>query len=508
MTDFTWPQSGDWADAANFAFADRKENVVDYVEEGLNFTVDYVTPAVDISAGKAIVSDPSADSSNTGETRNNVAYAVWLNARSGVGLTDAAVNHIWMDAQVGSDDSPRIVVNTDNTQPTSHSIKIGEIDTSNDTSTELNRAPTGRFQSIGLSQGSNDEFEFDYDLSADELVLRDTENDVELFRQPKQGPMTFLQGIDAGSIEAPEDSYTQILNSAITSSSASGDTVGYTFAVNNSTGYALQGESDGSGGLTRIDHEFRDSAGSTLFSVRDAGPVEVNTTNLQLSAGGILRPPNTGADALNIDAAPVNIQGYGTTHLRVNRDAPVEILNTDFKLNNAVDLIQEWDSNPYIEQRHTNAGSRSRLYRYDTYAAIELSNDGGTSYTRYLQINQGGGPVEIRNADLDIDASQFLYIGGQKVAYSNGSSQNSYYIPNSSGAKTVIYDDYNSQNLMNWNEGGPIEVVNTNLEVVNTTGTEVIGVPVYATESDLPSASEGSIAYVSDTGQLYVEDGS
>ena len=380
MTDFTWPQSGDWADAANFAFADRKENVVDYVEEGLNFTVDYATPAVDISAGKAIVSESSADSSNTGETRNNVAYAVWLDARSGVGLTDAAVNHIWMDAQVGSDDSPRIVVNTDNTQPTSHSIKIGEIDTSNDTSTELNRAPTGRFQSIGLSQGSSNEFEFDYDLSADELVLRDTENNVELFRQPKQGPMTFLQGIDAGSIEAPEDSYTQILNSAVTSSSASGDTVGYTFAVNNSTGYALQGESDGSGGLTRIDHEFRDSSGSTLFSVRDAGPVEIQNADLNLNANLI-----------------TNIRSMSLSDANGNGD------------------------NWYLNE------SSSGGY-------LQIGIEGGQNY---LQIQQGN-PVEIRNANLDMNVNEITNVRHLRFADRDGDGSQWYATENGNDGRFAL----------------------------------------------------------------------
>ena len=36
---------------------------------------------------------------------------------------------------------------------------------------------------------------------------------------------------------------------------------------------------------------------------------------------------------------------------------------------------------------------------------------------------------------------------------------------------------------------------------------DTVDLPVYATEGDLPAASEGSIAYVSDTGEIYVEDG-
>lgn len=49
--------------------------------------------------------------------------------------------------------------------------------------------------------------------------------------------------------------------------------------------------------------------------------------------------------------------------------------------------------------------------------------------------------------------------------------------------------------------------VNGTLTVSNSTGSEVIQAPTYSTESDLPSEPEGSIAYVTGTGSLYVEDG-
>ena len=98
--------------------------------------------------------------------------------------------------------------------------------------------------------GSNTDFSWFYDSSTDELVLRDETNTVELIRQPKQGSTEFLQGADIGSIEAPEDSYTQIINSASTSAATSGDTVGYTFSVDNQTALSAVATADGSGGLS------------------------------------------------------------------------------------------------------------------------------------------------------------------------------------------------------------------------------------------------------------------
>jgi len=58
------------------------------------------------------------------------------------------------------------------------------------------------------------------------------------------------------------------------------------------------------------------------------------------------------------------------------------------------------------------------------------------------------------------------------------------------------------------NQNGPVKIQNTDLKIENSTGNEVIQVPVYQDTSDLPSKNEGSIAYVKNENQLYVEDGS
>ena len=58
------------------------------------------------------------------------------------------------------------------------------------------------------------------------------------------------------------------------------------------------------------------------------------------------------------------------------------------------------------------------------------------------------------------------------------------------------------------NVGGPVEVKNADLNVKNSSGTEIINVPVYQSTSDLPSKSEGSIAYVKNQDKLYIQDSS
>jgi hypothetical protein len=124
------------------------------------------------------------------------------------------------------------------------SDNIAELDTGSFNGAELG-------DDIELYFGAdNNDFSFFYESSSDELVIKDEANNVELIRQPKQGSTEFLQGADIGSIEAPEDSLTQVINSSVTSASTSGDTVGYTFAVDNISGLDVTGTSDGSGGLS------------------------------------------------------------------------------------------------------------------------------------------------------------------------------------------------------------------------------------------------------------------
>ena len=115
--------------------------------------------------------------------------------------------------------------------------------------TSTSPIPEGYFQKVG--------FQDDFDITIDngDLVIYD--DSVELVRIPKGDSTEFVQGIDAGSIEAPEDSFTQIINASSTSNASQGDLVGYTFSIDNQTGMAIVAESDGSGGVQNFVHELR-----------------------------------------------------------------------------------------------------------------------------------------------------------------------------------------------------------------------------------------------------------
>lgn len=118
-------------------------------------------------------------------------------------------------------------------------------------------------------------FTWSEDASGD-LVL--TDGNVELIRQPKAGATQFLQGADIGSIEAPEDSYTQVINSSVTSAASSGDTVGYTFAVDNKTLMSVSGDADGSGGTSSESVDIE--TGATVLNDLTVGGTVVEDSSL------------------------------------------------------------------------------------------------------------------------------------------------------------------------------------------------------------------------------------
>lgn len=117
--------------------------------------------------------------------------------------------------------------------------------------------------------GSNNDFSQRFDNVTGDWVLRDEDTGVDLIRQPKAGPTQFIQGADIGSIESPEDSFTQIVNASVTSALSSGDTVGYTFAVDNQSIFNVTADADGSGGITNqslnIQHDLNDSSNNLIW---------------------------------------------------------------------------------------------------------------------------------------------------------------------------------------------------------------------------------------------------
>ena len=131
----TGAPGGDAADAANFGALAQHDLLSDYKATGLSvFNVDYSGLTFDLTAGKAFIKDASALTAQTGQSRDRgVVYEVEVASRSGISLTDASVNEVYLDVDLNNDDSITVNVITDGSTPSTPYLKIAEIDTTNDT---------------------------------------------------------------------------------------------------------------------------------------------------------------------------------------------------------------------------------------------------------------------------------------------------------------------------------------------------------------------------------------
>jgi hypothetical protein len=145
VTDNVFPQAGDNDFAENFATWLGRGNVTDFVETGMTITPDYANDKIDISEGKAfVVIDEKTISSNS-ETRLVLDYAVTTEAVSNLSVNASTTNYVYLDGNVGSNDSPIFQVTDGPGSPEDDWLLIGTVDTDNDTTDELNRNPDADF---------------------------------------------------------------------------------------------------------------------------------------------------------------------------------------------------------------------------------------------------------------------------------------------------------------------------------------------------------------------------
>jgi len=142
MADYTLIQSGD-ADAAENVGALAGDTDRNGIVSGLGLSnYDAATPSVDVGAGKTVHVLDSAlaewtedDGTQQSEQRDQVQLVCHLDAQT-VSLTDGDVNHLYVEPNWDTDDSPAIVGNTTGSAPSTDALKIAEVDTANDTLSE------------------------------------------------------------------------------------------------------------------------------------------------------------------------------------------------------------------------------------------------------------------------------------------------------------------------------------------------------------------------------------
>ncbi|WP_323192422.1 hypothetical protein [Halostella sp. PRR32] len=164
MTDKHWPQDAgtglsqqsdrDWADAAHIAAAAHDANGTDFVVTGLGLTnPDYTNLTIDVDSGMAKIAVTNLSSRDHGDgvttTWDEASQVYSADARTGLALTDSDINEIWLDADQSSPDAVSVtVVDSSGSAPAAPALKIGEVDTTNDTTTQLNRDPDASFESV------------------------------------------------------------------------------------------------------------------------------------------------------------------------------------------------------------------------------------------------------------------------------------------------------------------------------------------------------------------------
>jgi len=101
--------------------------------DGCTFNVDYTVPEVTVSTGSVRLVDTNVNGGDQSWSTGAFIYEVDSQT---VSLTDETTNHIYIEVDRSADDTATIVVNTAGIRPSETSLKIGEVDTTNNTKSE------------------------------------------------------------------------------------------------------------------------------------------------------------------------------------------------------------------------------------------------------------------------------------------------------------------------------------------------------------------------------------
>lgn len=167
--------------------------------------------------------------------------------------------------------------------------------------------------------------------------------------------------------------------------------------------------------------KFVNADGTDALVVNDSGPIEM------LHNGTVLDPTSSGlTDGGSINSTTQTFRGYydsdGTTSITASG------VDASF-------------------QHVANSDGSSSL-------------DASVQATKLLSLNSGG-PVEVLNAELDLNSSNVINIRNLKMSHDNSRMHTS-----GSGTGSVgFHDRANGNTLLKANEGGPLEVRNSNLQL-------------------------------------------
>jgi len=464
VNDYTYPQDGDDNNAEAFAQMLGHEILVDYVRRGLDFTPDYATPELSVSDGLAVVSKSQGTLATTGETVYDVGYDVQLSAQT-VSLATDAVNYIYVDPQLNTDDSGQIVAETDTAQAPANGLRIGTVDTANDTSNETNRLISAR--SLELVSG------IQFDDSTSSITYDDASDSVR---------------VDAGS-ELDVTSGTVSLDDDLVATD--GETL-----WDESAGYIPQsqlqhasvtvaGNSVALGGATAIDHADLTSIGASDHHVRPTAGSGIadNADTFDVTTGAGVRIDGNGNVA--VDESTVDHDGLANISASDHHVRPTAREGLADNANN-FDVT-------------TGSGVR-----------IDANGNVATDHNNPLTVNAGSLDLALGNA-LTVNAGD-LAVNEGAISHDNigGVSASDHHVRPSAG--TALADNSNAFDVQYANGLGMDG--NDNLAVTTGAGVRIDGGADVAVDHNAPlTINTGSLdlalgnALTVNSGTLAVNEG-
>lgn len=507
----------DYADGAHLAALSHIPNATAFAPLSPSITADYTNLNADLTEAQYRIEASSVsgrDHGNGAITWPEVTFGVYAPAAT-ISLTDSAVNHVFVAVNLGgTGDDGRYVVNTDGTTPTDPHLKIAEIDTSANTVTQFNQKPDGTFDSLNSSTLSAP--------SSGPVSVQNTDFEVGGTKHlhiatpagsgssPKAFDLQFGDGtgwhssITANGTELTrwnESGLVEVLNARL----ALDDN------IEAKSGNKLDIMTSGGGS----DHVgLYDTANSNrLLKVNEGGPVSILNSHLNVGHGKNLRFSYNGAlnfEMLHSGASDL-IGMYDAVNnqylMQWNQGGPVEVRNSDFLIPQSSTYIKGFSTNndvTFLEMREDGTGPRKAeisapsggsYHRRDLSFGLNTTTDYTTdSITEYLRISNTG-PVAVKNANLNVFDGVFqtgrinLGVSGDsfpQVAWRDSSSTLHWnmYMAASDTTSLLIQDQANSTEKFRINQGGSVDIMNSDL---NENGKQVHGgkaIPVSVTHAN------------------------
>jgi hypothetical protein len=157
-TGLTDQADSDWADGAHLNALAHGQNNSNYSVVNPSLTPDYTVPDITLGVAQYRVTVTSVSERDHDGDSNTVdwpeATFVVYAPQTTLSLTDSDVNYIYLSLDLTTTgDDAQYVVNTTDTAPSGPSLKVGNVDCSNDTTSSFNTNPDGNFKSLTVNSG-------------------------------------------------------------------------------------------------------------------------------------------------------------------------------------------------------------------------------------------------------------------------------------------------------------------------------------------------------------------